>query len=233
MQEQTHSLDNRIHTVLFYAHIVVCAVVISISAFLLLKAESADAAAFTRSLEMGMSGNDVSALQTYLAMDPSIYPEGLVTGYFGSLTQAAVMRFQASRSIDQAGRVGPITRAALNAIPAVAALPMDGALGTGGSDDVSAPIMSTSTVVAATNTAVISWNTNEPAWHRVMYGTIWPFLYATAAKASDVAFDANGSVLLSNLLPNTLYYYVRESEDVAGNVMWDTAASFRTATNTP
>ena len=38
---------------------------------------------FNRELSFGMSGSDVSVLQTYLAHDASIYPQGLVTGYFG------------------------------------------------------------------------------------------------------------------------------------------------------
>src|SRR3989344_7499461 len=47
-----------------------------------------------RVLSLRMSGSDVSCLQKTLAQDPAIYPEGLVTGYFGSLTQKAVQRWQ-------------------------------------------------------------------------------------------------------------------------------------------
>ena len=49
---------------------------------------------FTRDLAFGAQGNDVSCLQQLLARDPSVYPEGNVTGYFGSLTMAAVQRYQ-------------------------------------------------------------------------------------------------------------------------------------------
>lgn len=45
-------------------------------------------------LRFGMSNSDVTRLQTLLAQDPSLYPEGLVTGYFGTLTRQAVIRFQ-------------------------------------------------------------------------------------------------------------------------------------------
>ncbi len=34
----------------------------------------------TRQLEEGNSGADVTSLQTYLAKDPTIYPQGLITG---------------------------------------------------------------------------------------------------------------------------------------------------------
>lgn len=77
--------------------------------------------ALTRTLRIGMTGADVSALQSFLARNSSIYPEGLVTGYFGSATQAAVQRFQAQYSIVSGGtpattgygRVGPRTIAAI------------------------------------------------------------------------------------------------------------------------
>ncbi len=39
---------------------------------------------------------------------------GPITGYFGSLTQAAVEAFQGQHGISQVGYVGPATRAALN-----------------------------------------------------------------------------------------------------------------------
>lgn len=76
-------------------------------------------AQFTRGLSFGSEGSDVSALQGFLAQDPAIYPDGRVTGYFGSLTQAAVGRFQEKYGIAQAGdpgygTVGPKTRAKLN-----------------------------------------------------------------------------------------------------------------------
>ncbi|MBI5470660.1 peptidoglycan-binding protein [Candidatus Kaiserbacteria bacterium] len=45
------------------------------------------------------SGPDVTLLQRFLARDPLIYPEGLVTGYYGNLTRAAVRRFQTAQAI--------------------------------------------------------------------------------------------------------------------------------------
>ena len=74
-----------------------------------------------RVLRLGMSGQDVSLLQGFLARDPSIYPEAQVTGYFGSLTQAAVQRWQARKGIVSSGSpettgfglVGPRTAAAI------------------------------------------------------------------------------------------------------------------------
>ena len=72
--------------------------------------------ALTRQLQEGMRGEDVKALQQMLATDPEIYPEGLITGYFGPMTKRAVQRFQKKAGIDQAGRVGPQTLWRVNQI---------------------------------------------------------------------------------------------------------------------
>ncbi len=71
----------------------------------------------------GSSGAAVTALQQFLAADPSIYPEGTVSGYYGKLTQAAVGRWQAKNGIVSSGSpstngfgsVGPRTAAAMKA----------------------------------------------------------------------------------------------------------------------
>lgn len=77
-----------------------------------------------RTLRLGMSGEDVKALQTLLSTDPSVYPEGRVTGYFGPLTEAAVKRFQQKTGIVTSGTtdttgfglVGPRTMQQLNVV---------------------------------------------------------------------------------------------------------------------
>ncbi len=66
-----------------------------------------------RDLYRGLSGDDVKHLQAYLA-GHGFYPEAQITGYFGSLTRAAVMRFQKLNGIGPAaGYVGALTRDAL------------------------------------------------------------------------------------------------------------------------
>lgn len=67
----------------------------------------------TRDLASGSQGEDVLRLQAFLASDPAIYPEGLVTGYYGALTVKAIKRFQAKYGLPQVGRVGSLTRAKL------------------------------------------------------------------------------------------------------------------------
>ncbi len=69
---------------------------------------------FNKDLAIGARSNDVTRLQTLLSQDALIYPEKLLTGYFGAKTMAAVKRFQKKYGISQIGRVGPATRAKLN-----------------------------------------------------------------------------------------------------------------------
>jgi hypothetical protein len=71
---------------------------------------------FTRDLTVGSRGADVSVLQSYLIERGYLHIVA-PTGYFGSLTKAAVASWQASVGISPAvGYFGPISRARLNAI---------------------------------------------------------------------------------------------------------------------
>lgn len=66
-----------------------------------------------RTLMQGSRGDDVSQLQQQLAQDPAVYPGGAITGYFGSSTAAAVVRFQEKYGVSSstAPAVGPRMRA--------------------------------------------------------------------------------------------------------------------------
>jgi len=48
----------------------------------------------TNSIDIDSNNENVTRLQTFLASNRLIYPEGLITGYYGPLTQAAVRNFQ-------------------------------------------------------------------------------------------------------------------------------------------
>ena len=73
------------------------------------KAEVYDKA-LTRSLTVDHKGGDVSVLQQFL-INAEVYPEALVTGYFGPLTKSAVQRFQREQNITPAyGFFGPTTK---------------------------------------------------------------------------------------------------------------------------
>lgn len=87
--------------------------------FLSAQASPAGCPHLTRVLQKGSTGTEVSALQKFLSLDQTIYPEGLVTGYFGAATERAVQRFQHSGKLLSSGTpgsngfgiVGPRTRA--------------------------------------------------------------------------------------------------------------------------
>jgi len=61
-------------------------------------------------LNQGDSGDTVRTLQSFLAQDAAIYPEGLITGYFGLRTQDAVRRLQAKNKLPQTGSLDMPTR---------------------------------------------------------------------------------------------------------------------------
>lgn len=175
----------------------------------------------TATVGPGASGGNVTSLQMFLATDATVYPEGIVSGFYGPLTVAAVQRFQCKRGIvcsgsaetNGYGRVGPRTLAEVHA--SIAA-------GVGGaSKDEFAPTISAGTIATTSNSVMLNWTTNEPARSRVMYGTSYPYLYAIAPSFVDATFDTNANVVLTGLAPRANYYFVRESVDANGNLMWD------------
>ena len=88
--------------------------------------EPVSSCSFNTNLYYGLSNENVKCLQIFLkSQGPEIYPEGLVTGNFLSLTKAAVIRFQekyASEILTSweltkgTGFVGSATRAKINEI---------------------------------------------------------------------------------------------------------------------
>ena len=90
-----------------------------------------------------MKSDEVKRLQEQLAKDASLYPEGLTTGYFGSLTEAAVKRLQQKHGLPQTGIVdtdmrnslsGISTQAPINASPSTPSLQRDLVKGARGDD---------------------------------------------------------------------------------------------------
>lgn len=71
-------------------------------------------AQITRILKPGASGEEVKILQSFLKKLPGIYPEGIVSGFYGPATQKAVRRFQGMIGLEVVGVVGPKTAAKIN-----------------------------------------------------------------------------------------------------------------------
>jgi len=78
--------------------------------------QAAAQARIVRQLDQGDRGPDVRQLQELLAANSEIYPEGLVTGYYGPLTAQAVSRLQQRAGLPSVGRVGPRTRSQINSL---------------------------------------------------------------------------------------------------------------------
>ena len=71
----------------------------------------------TQYLQVGMRGGEVIILQEFLQKNNwGIPDDGPVTGYFGKVTQGAVMKFQVANGLPPEGVVGPKTRALINAL---------------------------------------------------------------------------------------------------------------------
>lgn len=194
-------------------------------------------AAITSQMDLGDRGADVTELQTYLATNSTIYPEGLVTGYYGQLTKAAVERFQTSQGIVSQGtpattgygRVGPQTMAAINS-----------RLATG---DRNAPLITSVNVNTGSTGAVVNWSASEMARAKVYYSTSpirisnvfdvngvfsgEPTVTGTLAPYDGISRSAQ-SVSIGSLVPNTTYYYLVALLDSSNNVSISLPASFST-----
>lgn len=184
----------------------------------------------TRQLQLGMSGADVSTLQAFLAQDITIYPQGLVTGYFGSLTKSAVSNFQARNGISTVGRVGPQTLAFLNSVM----------LNGGGNTSVSTQaVIGGISLNTSSNQVIMSWNTSVNATASVYYSTT-PLLLTEATETSpfmisggvisnlDNSFSTSHSRTITGLSRNTTYYYVVYVKDSMGNESITLPATFVT-----
>ncbi len=184
---------------------------------------TSQAAALYRELQLGMSGADVSSLQVFLAKDVTIYPQGIVSGYFGLLTKAAVMNFQVRNGISAVGRVGPITMAAINA-------QMNG--------DVSAPRIHSVNVGPTNNAASINWSTTELASASVYYSASpIKMLEGSASEGvtifadkfvANTDFTSSHSAFVTGLQSNTTYYYVLYVRDGFGNETITLPNTFKT-----
>jgi peptidoglycan hydrolase-like protein with peptidoglycan-binding domain len=181
-------------------------------------------AAVSTQMDLGSTGADVTRLQTYLSGNTSIYPERLITGYFGTLTQAAVQRFQVAQNIVSSGtptttgygRVGPSTMLRLNQL-------MDG---TQASNIV--PVLGSPNVQYGRDVATITWATNEATRGQVYFDTVsiradeatgpGQQPYVSGILASDTNMTNSHTVTLSNLQPNTTYYYLVRAIDGDGNI---------------
>jgi peptidoglycan hydrolase-like protein with peptidoglycan-binding domain len=188
-------------------------------------------ATLNRQLSLGMSGADVTALQSFLAQDQTLYPQGLVTGYYGFLTKAAVSNFQTRNGIANVGRVGPATLPVLN-------LQMNSGMSDSNNANYNAARITDVSLTASRNTAYVTWNTSEPTRGWVYYSTSPLNLYERNNNAVDVSgtsvstdnsLRSSQNITIQNLIPNTTYYYLVYSTNQMGNASLTWPSSFQTS----
>jgi len=147
----------------------------------------------TRSLSRGSSGDDVRKLQEFLAKDKDVYPDGLVTGYFGPLTEKAVKKWQEKQGIDPVGVVGPKTLAALNQF-VVASISQPGttspAIPAPAPSTPSSSIITTAPIVGSTTTISASTTLTTPA---ATSTSAAPTATSTASSSSATTQSAAGT----------------------------------------
>jgi hypothetical protein len=76
--------------------------------------DSAPTIELTRTLREGAQGDDVRTIQALLALDPAVYPEGVISGRYGRMTTNAVKRFQIKHGLEPVGSVDAQTLRELN-----------------------------------------------------------------------------------------------------------------------
>ena len=95
--------------------------------------------------------------------------------------------------------------------------------------DTTVPVISSISLIITNNSANITWNTNEASNSSVNYGNVISDLNNTVI---DSSFVLNHSVLLSNLINFSTYYYSIRSCDGYGNCASKGVYSFTTLNNT-
>jgi len=206
----------------------------------------ANAFTFTQNLRYGDNNPDVLNLQACLKSDPTLYPEGLVTGYFGSLTKAAVIRFQ-EKYADKVlkplglsggtGFVGPSTKAKLNMVCGLASKPKEESESKPNNvalkseqkpkpkTDTTAPIIleiEASNITA--DGATMRWKTNELTQTVLYFGT-------NTSSMTQRLFNTwveSYQVRKNNLKPETTYFFKIEVQNKAGHKAISSCKTFTT-----
>ena len=203
---------------------------------LVLSPALSNAAMLTRQLEKGMSGVDVGTLQTFLAQDITIYPQGLVTGYFGFLTRSAVSNYQVRNGIQSVGRVGPQTLASINSKMANGYN-----YNNNYNNNVSNVVVIGQISLSTSNNQVnMLWNTGVNTTAAVYYSSspltineatdsssLTIYNASSAIVSSDLRTSHSGSI--TGLSPNTTYYYIVYVKDAAGAESITLPSTFRTS----
>ena len=211
----------------------------------------------SRTLALGSTGADVSALQQFLqTRGYYIYPT--ITGYFGAVTQKAVEAFQSANGIEAIGSVGPITRAKIAAltnscIPAAgsttsatptitttsstattttsATIPGDGGGGGGGGGGGSTPTPDTTPPSAPTNLVATATSSSEIdlSW-TASTDNVAVANYDVFRNGAQIASPSGTMYQDTGLSAGTPYTYYVEAVETSGNISAASASVSATTT---
>lgn len=141
------------------------------------------------SLAKGTRSDDVVTLQTLLAKDTHIYPERYVTGYYGTLTSAAVERFK--NKYDE-----PRVSVESIAVPHIFGL----------------------SATSTKTTMTVAWRTDVPTSAKIWWGSPGPLDPERMMPVGTAEFSESHRADFSGVIyASTTYAFVIAVRDVSGN----------------
>lgn len=94
--------------------------------------------------------------------------------------------------------------------------------------DITAPVISNISSSVSTNTAEVSWDTDESSDSKVWYSTTTPIVLDSSSFIESINLVASHDVSLLDLNASTTYYFIVGSTDESDNEATSTELSFTT-----
>lgn len=132
------------------------------------------------SLAEGTRSDEVKMLQTLLAKDSDIYPEGYITGYYGKLTSAAAGRFKNAHTA-----------------PSISV------------ESIGVPRISGITATSTATSMTVAWKTNVPTSAKIWWGSPGPLDAERMTPISTAALSEDHSAVFSGVIyASTTYAFI-------------------------
>lgn len=141
------------------------------------------------SLTKGTRSDEVKTLQTLLAKDSQIYPEGYVTGYYGALTSAAVGRFKNTHPT-----------------PSISV------------ESIGVPRISEMSATSTATSMTIVWKTDVPTSAKIWWGSPGPLDAERMTPVSTSALSEDHSAKFTGgIFASTTYAFIISVSDKNGS----------------
>lgn len=152
------------------------------------------------SLAKGTRSDEVKTLQTLLAKNSRIYPEGYITGYYGVLTSAAVERFKNA-----------------HAVPSIFV------------ESISTPRIFGIAATNTPTTMTIVWKTDVPTSAKIWWGSPGPLDSERMTPVSTFALSKDHSAkFVGGIFSSTTYAFIIAVSDADGNTSTTTEQIYLT-----